>query len=194
MLDFGGNFNKSSFLFWLLEFTAVGFFTVGIEPFAAKKNCKKNCTENFHLCISRAFYASLVTQSIRSLVGFWLFLFCLSRNGSLNAFLGNWCCRKLCLSKCPGCHGKNQIFRSVRIYRAGVGLKCWGCSRNVQLEEDHQSLSQVSPGERQIFNVVNVVNYNQNSTKLVLSVTCCCFNCFSLSWFSTDYISSQEFI
>ena len=41
MLDFGGNFNKSSFLFWLLEFTAVGFFTVGIEPFAAEKNCKK---------------------------------------------------------------------------------------------------------------------------------------------------------
>ena len=22
---------------------------------------------------------------------------------------------KLCLSKCPGCHGKNQIFRSVQI-------------------------------------------------------------------------------
>lgn len=186
MLDFGGNFNKSSFLFWLLEFTAVGFFTVGIEPFAAEKNCKKNCTENLHLCISRAFYASLVTQSIRSLVGFWLFLFCLSRNGSLNAFLGNW--------KVSWIPQENQIFRSVRIYLAGVGLKCWGCSRNVQLEEDHQSLSaQASPGERQIL-MVNVVNYNQNSTKLVLSVTCCCFNCFSLSWFSTDYISSQEFI
>ena len=42
MLDFGGDFNKSSFLFWLLEFTAVGFFTVGIEPFAAEKICKKN--------------------------------------------------------------------------------------------------------------------------------------------------------
>ena len=67
---------------------------------------------------------------------------------------------------------ENQIFRSVRIYLAGVGLKCWGCSRNVQLEEDHQSLSaQASPGERQIL-MVNVVNYNQNSTKRILFATC----------------------
>merc|ERR1719192_3148497 len=73
-LIFGGDFNKSSFLFWLLEFTAVGFFTVGIEPFAAEKICKKNCTENLHLCISRASYASLVTQSIQSLVGILIVL------------------------------------------------------------------------------------------------------------------------
>ena len=157
------------------------------------ENLQKNCTKNLHICISRAFYASLVKQSIRCLVGFWLLLFCLSRNGSLNAFLGNWCCRKLCLSKCPGCHGKNQIFRFVRIYLAGIGLKCWGCSRNVHLEEDHQSLSaQASPGERQIL-MVSVVNFNLNSTKRILFATGC-FNCFSVSWFSTGYISSQEFI
>ena len=47
--------------------------------------------------------------------------------------------------------------------------------------------------EKDKFSTWSLVNHNQNSTKLILFVTCC-FNCFSLSWFSTDYISSQEFI
>ena len=191
MLDFGGNFNKSSFLFWLLEFTAVGFFTVGIEPFAAEKICKKNCTENLHLCISRASYASLVTQSIQSLVGILIVLVLPFKKWKLKCF--SW---QLVNSVCQnvlGATGKIRFFVLCGYIRLAL---VW----NVEVVRETFSWRKItnrcrpkSALEKDKFSTWSLVNHNQNSTKLILFVTCC-FNCFSLSWFSTDYISSQEFI
>ena len=122
MLDFGGNFNKSSFLFWLLEFTAVGFFTVGIEPFAAEKNCKKKLHRKFASLHLTCILCIFGDAKHPKLGGILIVLVLPFKKWKLKCFswqLVNFVCQNVLDAT-----GKIRVFVLCGYLLAGVGLKC----------------------------------------------------------------------